>query len=122
MSAQSPDQVNEQLIEALTRGDIDAAIELYEPDASFVNAGEIVTGLAGIRAIMETFAAVKPKFDIRPKPTVQSGDIALTGNNWSLTGTDVSGNAMEMSGSSFEVVRRGADGNWRFVIDNPDIG
>lgn len=122
MSAQSPDQVNEQLIEALTRGDIDTAIELYEPDASFVNAGEIVTGLAGIRAIMETFAAVKPKFDIRPKPTVQSGDIALTGNNWSLTGTDVSGNAMEMSGSSFEVVRRGADGNWRFVIDNPDIG
>ena len=122
MPAQTPEQVNEQLIDALTRGDIDAAIELYEPDASFVNAGEVVTGQVGIRAIMEAFAAVKPKFDIKPKPTVQSGDIALTGNNWSLTGTDASGNAMEMSGSSFEVVRRGADGNWRFVIDNPDVG
>ena len=122
MPAQTPEQVNEQLIDALNRGDIDAAMDLYGPEASFVNEGEVVTGLAAIRAIMEAFAAVKPKFDFKPKATVQSGDIALTGNNWSLTGTDADGNAMEMSGNSFEVVRRGSDGNWRFVIDVPDVG
>ena len=122
MPARTPEQVNEQLIDALNRGDIDAAMDLYDPEASFVNEGKVVTGLAAIRSIMEAFAAVKPQFNFKPKATVQSGDIALTGNNWSLTGTDADGNAMEMSGNSFEVVRRGSDGNWRFVIDIPDVG
>ncbi len=72
--------------------------------------------------MLEAFAAVKPRFRIEPKPTVRSGDIALTGNHWSLTGTDGDGNPIEMSGSSFEVVRCGPDGNWRFAIDNPDVG
>jgi len=35
-------------------------------------------------------------------------------------GTDADGNTLEMSGSSYEVVRRGTDGRWRFVIDHPD--
>lgn len=122
MAASTPEQVNEQLIEALTRGDIHAAIDLYEPGASFVNAGEVVTGTASIRKILETFASVKPRFTVEAKPTVQSGDIALTGNRWRLAGTDTEGKPVEMSGSSFEVVRRGADGNWRFAIDNPDVG
>ncbi len=122
MAASTPEQVNEQLIDALTRGDIDAAINLYEPEASFVNEGEVVIGTASIRKILEAFAAVKPQFKIEAKPTVQSGDIALTGNHWSLVGTDPEGKSLEMSGSSFEVVRRGADGHWRFAIDNPDVG
>ena len=122
MAAKTPEQVNEQLIDALTRGDIDAAIDLYEPEASFVNEGEIVIGTMAIRGILEAFAAVKPEFKFKAKPTVQSGDIALTGNDWSLAGTDAEGNPLEMSGSSYEVVRRGADGNWRFAIDNPDAG
>ena len=122
MAAKTPEQVNEQLIDALTRGDIDAAIDLYEPEASFVNEGEVVIGTVAIRRILEAFASVKPQFKIKARPTVQSGDIALTGNHWSLAGTDPDGNPLEMSGSSYEVVRRGADGNWRFAIDNPDVG
>ena len=122
MPARTPEEVNERLIDALTRGAVDAAIAMYEPEASFVNEREVVTGHTAIRAILEAFIAVKPQFKIEPKPTVQSGDIALTGNHWSLTGTDAEGNPMQMSGSSLEVVRRGSDGNWRFVIDNPDVG
>lgn len=120
MPANTPEQVNELLIDALSRGDIDTAITLYEPDASFVSAGETVTGTAAIRAVLQGFAATKPVFTIKPKPTVQSGDVALTGNHWSLIGTDAQGEPLSMSGSSYEVVRRGADGNWRFLIDNPD--
>lgn len=120
MPAKTPEQVNEQLIDALTRGDIDAALALYEPDASFVADGTIISGTDRIRSVLESFAAVKPVFELKPKPTVQTGDIALTGNDWSLTGTDGDGNPISMQGSSYEVVRCGADGNWRFAIDNPD--
>ena len=120
MPAKSPEQVNEILIDALSKGDIDTAISLYEADASFVTAEGTVQGVDAIRPVLEGFAAVSPNFTINPKSTVQTGDVALTGNNWSLTGKDADGNPLEMSGSSYEVVRRGADGNWRFIIDNPD--
>jgi ketosteroid isomerase-like protein len=98
------------------------AISLYEPEASFVNEGEAGRGSSAIRQIAEVFAAVKPQFKVEAKPTVQSGDIALTGVRWSLTGTDAQSNPLEMSGSSFEVVRRGENGNWHFAIGNPDVG
>lgn len=120
MNAKSPEQVNELLIDALTRGDIDSAVGLYEADAKFVTAEGVVTGKTAIRNVLEGFISVAPTFRLRPKATVRNGEIALTGNNWSLTGTDQDGQSVEMSGSSYEVVRRGSDGNWRFVIDNPD--
>ncbi len=43
MPATTPEQVNEQLIDALSRGDIDTAIALYEPEASFVSDGKVVS-------------------------------------------------------------------------------
>ena len=122
MEADSPENVNELLIGAISRGDIDSAVGLYEQDASFVTADGVVTGADAIREVLTAFAAVSPTFSVTPKPTVVTGDIALTGSNWSLTGTGPDGNPHEMSGSSCEVLRRGADGNWRFVIDNPDVG
>lgn len=120
MSAKTPEQVNELLIEYLSEGNVDAAVELYEDDASFVTAEGTVTGKTAIREILEGFTSLKPRFQIRPKPAVQNGNLGLTGNHWSLTGTDADGQPIELSGSSYEVVRRGPDGNWRFLIDNPD--
>ncbi|MEM7541607.1 MAG: nuclear transport factor 2 family protein [Pseudomonadota bacterium] len=119
MPAKTPEQCNSLLLDALTQGDLDAAMALYEPDASFVTEQGVVTGDA-IRAVLEGFAGIKPSFDYTPKPSVVNGNIALTGNNWTVTGTDPDGNAVEMSGSSAEVLRQGADGNWRFLIDNPN--
>ncbi len=122
MAPQTPEGCDVQLIDALTRGDVDAAVALYEPEASFVNEGQVVTGHAAIRAVMEAFVATRPQFTWEPKPTVRTGDLALTGLNWSLKGTDPDGKPIEMGGSSFEVVRRQPDGSWRFAIDNPDAG
>jgi len=121
MKAETPNQVNELLIEYLTNLDVDSALELYEEDASFVTADGTVTGKATIREVLEGFTALKPKFTIWPKEVVQNVDIALTGNHWSLVGTDGDGQSVALSRSSYEVVRLGADGNWRFVIDNPDV-
>jgi len=44
MKAETPNQVNELLIEYLTNLDADSALELYEEDASFVTADGTVTG------------------------------------------------------------------------------
>ncbi len=121
MPARKPEECDTLLIEAANRGDLEAAMALYEPNASFVQeSGQVVTGLAAIREVMQGFLALKPKFTIEVK-AVQSGngDLALLRAKWSMAGTGPDGKPVTMSGNSTEVVRRQSDGTWRFVIDNP---
>ena len=119
MTAQTPTQVNDRLIEAINNGDVESALAMYEADAAFVTAEGTVTGTDAIRKVMESFIALKPKITMVAKEAVQTGDIAITGGTWSLTGTGPDGAALEMGGRSVEVVRRQADGTWLFAIDAP---
>jgi len=50
---------------------------------------------------------------------VQSGDLALTVSDYTITSTGPDGKQTSSSARGTEVVRRQADGTWRFVIDNP---
>ena len=38
---------------------------------------------------------------------------------WSFDGTGPDGDPVRLSASNADVLRRQADGTWRFVIDNP---
>jgi len=121
MPARKPEDCDLLLVEALGKGDLEAALALYEPNASFVlDSGQVVTGLAAIREVMQGFLALKPKFTMEVK-AVQNGDenIALLRGKWHLSGTGPDGKPMTMSGNSTEVVRRQPDGSWKFIIDNP---
>ncbi len=120
MTANTPTEVNDRLIEAINTGDIEAALAMYEPEAAFETAEGTVTGTAAIREVMESFIAMKPSISMVAKDAVQTGDIAITGGTWSLTGTGPDGEALEMTGRSVEVVRRQADGRWLFAIDAPN--
>jgi uncharacterized protein (TIGR02246 family) len=121
MPARSPEECDSLLLEALTRGDLETATALYEPNASFVQeSGEVAVGRAAIREILKGYVAAKPKFTVKAR-SVLSGDgsLALTGLKWMATGTDPDGKPIALSGNSSEVVRRQSDGTWLFVIDNP---
>jgi uncharacterized protein (TIGR02246 family) len=121
MPARKPEECDLLLMEAAHARDVEAAVALYEPNASFVqDSGEVVTGHAAIREMVKGFLALKPRFTMKVD-AVQSGDgtLALTRSTWSLTGTDPEGKPITMDGRSAEVVRRQSDGTWKFVIDNP---
>jgi uncharacterized protein (TIGR02246 family) len=121
MPARSPEECDSLLLEALTRGDLETAVALYEPNASFVQeSGEVAVGRAAIREILRAYVAIKPKFTVKSR-SVQSADgsLALTGLKWTATGTDPEGKPITLSGNSTEVVRRQGDGTWLFAIDNP---
>jgi uncharacterized protein (TIGR02246 family) len=121
MPARNPEECDSLLLEALTRGDLETAVALYEPNASFVQeSGEVAVGRAAIREILKAYIAIKPKFTVKSRSVLsQDGSLALTGLKWSATGTDPEGKPVTMSGNSTEVVRRQSDGSWMFVIDNP---
>lgn len=120
MSAPLPQDLNRQLIEELTRGDIEAILSHYEPDALFSpQPGQTAVGLAAIREAFEGFVALKPDISYESADLIaQAGDLAVTSvRNWVVRGTGPKGSPVEFSGSSTEVVRRQPDGSWRYVLD-----
>ena len=46
-------------------------------------------------------------------------DIALLIVDWSIHGTGPDGDEIHFEGTATDVARRGEDGKWRYVIDNP---
>jgi uncharacterized protein (TIGR02246 family) len=125
MPARSPDQVVLQVIEAINAGDVEAALALYEPGATFVpEPGKAATGLDAIRDVLNGFLALKPRITIQVHQAVESGDLALVCSRWTLKGTDPEGGPVELAGLGADIVRRQEHGSWQFVVDNPfaDVG
>ena len=120
MNPRTPAEVIERFSERMSAGDLEGALDLYEPDAAFVAApGQQVHGRDAIAEALERFLAMRPRLEGRVRKVVESGDTALVINDWRLEGRDPSGGAVEMSGRSADVVQRAADGSWRVLIDDP---
>jgi ketosteroid isomerase-like protein len=121
MPARTPEELDALFAPALTAGNLDGLLALYERNATLVaQPGYTVTGTAGIREALQGFIAMKPTLTILETKTIaQTDEIALTSSTWRLAGTGSDGHPLTMSGQSAEVARRQADGTWRFVIDSP---
>jgi uncharacterized protein (TIGR02246 family) len=120
MTTERPEEVIELFAVYLNRGDVDAAITLYESEAVFApQPGEEVTGLEAIRDALRQFAALKPRLRGEITNVLTAGDVALVQNRWQLEGTQPDGSPVEMRGHSADVLRRAPDGGWRILIDDP---
>jgi uncharacterized protein (TIGR02246 family) len=120
MRAESPEHVIERFTAALNGGDVDDAIALYEPDATFApQPGEEVKGREAIRAALDLFMALKPRMAGTITRVMIAGDVALVMNRWQLEGTQADGAPIDMWGHSADVIRRTPDGDWRILIDDP---
>lgn len=122
MVAYNPEECDLLLMEAMNRGDLEAAVALYEPNATLVQdpPGEFVSGRAAIREVIGAYLALNLRMT-RETSVLQSGDgdLAMTGGRWEAAGTDPDGAPIVFAGNSREVVRRQADGTWLFAIDHP---
>ncbi|WP_328472764.1 DUF4440 domain-containing protein [Actinoplanes sp. NBC_00393] len=104
---------------AFNSGDPAAVDALYEPDAVLVpGPGRPVTG--------ESRAAANGKFmglglpiRVSLRHVYTTGDIALLIADWSIDGAGPDGNPVHIEGTATDIARRGDDGRWRYVIDNP---
>lgn len=121
MSAHKPEECDLLLIEAIQQGDLDAAVDLYEPDASFVIApGQVVTGHAAIREVLQTYSAAMATGQIDAVTVITSpdGSLAVTRTKGSMVVPGPDGKPVTTPLHSVEVVRKQPDGTWRFVIDD----
>jgi ketosteroid isomerase-like protein len=59
------------------------------------------------------------KLDLKVTRVLEVDDLALVVGEWSFSGTAPDGEPMTLAAKNADVLRRQADGSWRFVIDNP---
>ena len=120
MKTLSPLDAVTQFVNAMNKGDLEAALSLYEPEASLVvQPGVVATGTLALREALAGFAALKPTLTSEAHQVVEAGNIALYCSQWSLRGTDPTGNPVQMGGRSSDILRRQPDGNWLIALDNP---
>ncbi|MFG1941344.1 YybH family protein [Nonomuraea sp. NPDC048826] len=83
--------------------------------------GDMGAGVVGqeAQAANGRFVELGVPITVRPRHVYATGDIALLIVDWVIDGTDRDGQAVHIEGTATDVARRGQDGRWRYVIDNP---
>lgn len=120
MSTGTPEEVLKSIVDGINAGNLEAVMPLYETGAAFAaQPGGLSHGLPGIREAVAGFLAMKGKLDLQVTRVLEASDLALVIGAWSFTGTGPDGKPVTLSAKSADVLRRQADGTWRFVIDNP---
>ncbi|MGI5337596.1 YybH family protein [Streptomyces sp. CA-181903] len=104
---------------AFNSGDPSALSRVYDEGAVFVpRPGESATG-PELRAANAAFQALGVPVEVRPRHTYVADDIALLIVDWVIDGPGPDGRRVHIEGTATDVARRGPDGRWRYVIDNP---
>ena len=120
MSAGTPEEVLNSIVDGINAGDVDALMPLYEPEAGFAaQPGMLSHGPTGVREGLAGFVGMKGKLDLKVTRVLEAHDLALVTTAWSFAGTGPAGQPVSLASKSADVLRRQADGSWRFVIDNP---
>jgi uncharacterized protein (TIGR02246 family) len=120
MGATSPELTAGLFIERFNAGDAAGMVLLYEDDAVFTYDGEEkAIGRRQIQRALAGFMMAKLTMRGAVVSLHVAGDHALTRMKWELVD---SGDIVQSSAISCEVQKRGADGLWRFQIDDATAG
>lgn len=117
---QTIEAANARQVDAILKGDIQAAAMNYSEDAVFMNPG--APAAQGKAALVDLFSGMLKEVafsDVRMQTNevVVSGDLAVeTGSYW-WTVTPKGGKAAPDSGKYMTVWRQQADGGWKIIRD-----
>ncbi|WP_026122791.1 YybH family protein [Nocardiopsis halotolerans] len=104
---------------AFNSGDPDQLERVYEEDGLLVLDPENpLTGTARRDANASLMGLGVP-IRVTPRQTHVTGDTALLIVDWEIRGNGPDGRDVDIRGTATDVARRGEDGLWRYVIDNP---
>lgn len=114
-----PEGVIPSLIERFNSGKVSAMMALHAPESVFIaNDGRTITDHAEIAARLERDLKLGLPLVANVRHVFVADDIAQIVVDWSIDGTGPDGEQVHLGGSACDIVRRGADGRWRYIIDN----
>jgi len=123
MIAVKPEDLPRLFVQALTAGNIEMVVSLYESEAIVApDPSRIVRGHAAIREMVSQFLASKPRFVLHETEAVHAGSLALVRSKWTIALHNAEGKFVEMQMAPSLVARQQPAGHWLVVIDRPLSG
>lgn len=111
-----PEDIHTALGKCLYKQDLDAAVNLYHENATFVPTADRppVNGHEGIKKELEIFLPIAATMKPVHRKIYENGDIALVKLLWSMQSDE---GPKEFT--ALEVLKKADDGKWQYLIDNP---
>jgi ketosteroid isomerase-like protein len=114
-----PEGIVATLLERFNSGKVSAMMGLYAPEAVFIaKDGRTITDHTEIAAELERDLKLGLPLEAKARHVFVAGDIAQIVLDWSIDGTGPDGKHVHLGGSASDILRCGADGLWRYIIDN----
>ena len=114
-----PEDIIPSLVKRFNSGDVSNQMAMYAPEAVFIaNDGRTITDHAEIAAIIGRDIKLGLPLMTNVRHVFVAGDTAQIILDWSIDGTGPDGKEVHLGGSACDIARRGADGFWRYIIDN----
>jgi ketosteroid isomerase-like protein len=117
-AAREPAQLLLLACAALTDGDLEAAVALYEPDATLSwGQDHAAAGHAAIRRVLAGVMDMRLPLRARAVRVLLAGPLALVTAERALSGTGLDGAAVTLAGPTALIARCQPDGTWLAAAD-----
>jgi len=114
-----PEDIIPSLAARFHSGEVSEQMDLYAPEAVFIAPdGRTVTDHAEITAIIGHDIKLGLPLTTNVRHVFVAGDTCQIVVDWSIEGKGPDGQEVRLGGSACDIARRGADGFWRYLIDN----
>ena len=114
-----PEDIIPSLVDRFNSGDVRNQMAMYAPDAVFIHPdGRTITDHAEIAAIIGRDITLGLELKTNVRHIFVASDTAQIVVDWWIEGTGPDGEQVKLGGSACDIARRGADGFWRYLIDN----
>jgi ketosteroid isomerase-like protein len=117
-AARRPEEALDLVSEALSDGDLEAALAQYESSALLASwPGRTTHADFDVRGILESFMALRLPLAVRIVTVLQTPDLALVICQRRVAGTGPDDEPVRLFGQGCAVVRLHQDGSWRIAAD-----
>jgi uncharacterized protein (TIGR02246 family) len=114
-----PEDFIPSLTDRFNSKNLDAMLELYAPEAVFVAIdGRVITDRNEFGALFKHDMNLGPPLKMKVRHVFAGTDTAQIILDWAIHGTDSEGRPVHVHGTASDIIRQGADGVWRCIIDN----
>lgn len=101
-------------------GDVEGALDCFDDEAIYVTGiGTFVSGKENIRKALEQVCGLKPDLQAQRSTGFTVDNITAWVDEWTMKATLPDGTKLEMRGTSSDILKKQANGNWAYLVDNP---
>ncbi|WP_460727972.1 YybH family protein [Nocardia heshunensis] len=115
-----PNQLPALFEERLNAGDIEGVLSLFAPDATMrTTTGAVISGRTALHQEISGTVAARGHLTNVGRHVLVAADTALLVTDWTMEIDGADGSRVAPTGTTANIARRLADGEWRFALLNP---